>query len=368
MALSKIESQALDVGQIGGRRNLIINGAMQVAQRGTSQSIAASTTLFPVDRMEVGFGAHTELAGTVSQSTIAPSEFSNSTKIDITTAETSLAAGEGVTFRQKFEGQNLQQLAKGTADAKQVTLSFWVRSSQTGTYVAELYDNDNARQISKSYTIDTANTWEYKTITFPADTTGSFDNDNNLSLFALWWLCAGSTYSSGTLNDDAWATVTNADRAVGQTNLIGSVNDWYITGVQLEVGSVATPFEHRSYGEELALCQRYYYNHTERGARSPCLNVGFYSSSSIYGVIHFPVPMRTIPSLDFDNQNDLNYRVFRGSGSSDNRGNEWGIQRGAKNSMAIYATGVSGSEGQAGWVETKEASGSYGNMAFDAEL
>ncbi len=243
--------------QIGGRRNLIINGAMQVAQRGTSQSISYST-LFPVDRMEMGFGSHAQLAGTVSQSTTAPNGFSNSVKLDVTTAETSLDSGEGVTFRQKFEGQDLQQIAKGTADAKQVTLSFWVRSSQTGTYIAELYDNDNTRQVSKSYTVDTADTWEHKTITFPADTTGAFDNDNNLSLYVFWWLAAGSAFTSGTLNDDAWAAATNADRAVGQTNLIGSVNDWYVTGVQLEVGIVATPFEHRSYGEELTLCERYF--------------------------------------------------------------------------------------------------------------
>ena len=282
--------------QIGGRRNLIINGAMQVAQRGTSQSITYST-LFPVDRFEMGFGAHAQLAGTVSQSTTAPNGFANSVKLDITTAETALDSGEGITLRQKFEGQDLQQLAKGTADAKQVTLSFWVRSSQTGTYVAELYDNDNVRQISKSYTIDTANTWEYKTITFPADTTGAFDNDNNLSLYVFWWLAAGSAFTSGTLNDDAWAAATNADRAVGQTNLISSVNDWYITGVQLEVGSVATPFEHRSYGEELALCQRYYYRMTCSGNTNDIAFIG-YNNLTTQGqyALQFPVTLRTAPT------------------------------------------------------------------------
>ena len=238
-------------------RNLIINGAMQVAQRGTSASITAAGIYFSPDRFEVGITATDQLAATLSQSTTAPDGFSNSLKFEITTAETTLDADEIVSLRQKFEGQDLQRIAKGTSSAEQVTASFWVRSSNTGTYILELYDSDNTRQVSKSYTINSANTWEYKTITFPADTTGAFDNDNNLSLFFLFWLAAGSNYTSGTLNT-SWASATTANRVVGQTNLIASTNNFYITGVQLEVGEQATPFEHRSYADELARCQRYY--------------------------------------------------------------------------------------------------------------
>ena len=240
-------------------RNLIINGAMQVAQRGTSTSIThpASGTHFSPDRFEVGITATDQLAATLSQSTTAPDGFSNSLKFEVTTAETTLDANELVTIRQKIEGQDLQRIAKGTSSAEQVTASFWVRSSNTGTYILELYDLDNTRQVSKSYTINSANTWEYKTITFPADTTGAFDNDNNLSLFFMFWLAAGSDFTSGTLNT-SWASETTANRVVGQANLIASTNDFYITGVQCEVGDTATPFEHRSYGEELQLCQRYY--------------------------------------------------------------------------------------------------------------
>jgi len=350
-----------------GRRNLIINGAMQVAQRGTSESISASSTLFPVDRMEFGFGSHAQLAGTVSQSTTAPNGFSNSVKLDVTTAETALDSGEGLTFRQKFEGQNVQQLAKGTTDAKQVTLSFWVRSSQTGTYVAELYDQDNTRQISKSYTVDTTDTWEHKTITFPADTTGALDNDNNLSLWVLWWLAAGTDFTSGTLNDDAWAAVTNGDRAAGQTNVIGSVNDWYITGVQLEVGSVATPFEHRSYCEELALCERYYIRYVNEvtGYASTIGSGTYYTSTQFYCVLHFPTTMRTNPSFS-DSSGTDHFRIYAGNQGADNF-NSWnGLQQRGTKSYTIYvSSGVSGTTGWGGWAEIV-SDDAY--LEFDSEL
>jgi hypothetical protein len=275
-------------------RNLIINGAMQVAQRGTSTSITAAGIYFSPDRFEVGITATDQLAATLSQSTTAPDGFSNSLKFEVTTAETTLDADEIVSLRQKFEGQNLQRIAKGTSSAEQVTASFWVRSSNTGTYILELYDSDNTRQVSKSYTINSANTWEYKTITFPADTTGAFDNDNNLSLFFLFWLAAGSNYTSGTLNT-SWASATTANRVVGQTNLIASTNDFYITGVQLEVGEQATPFEHRSFGDELIKCQRYFQRTGQFGYHL----VARWSAGSgrPLGQYSMPVTMRAAPSV-----------------------------------------------------------------------
>jgi hypothetical protein len=254
---TQIKTADIADGAFQANKNLIINGAMQVAARGTSTSITTGGTYFSPDRFQIGITGVDQLAATLSQSTTAPAGFSNSLKFEVTTAETTLDADEIVTVRQKFEGQDLQRIAKGTSSAEQVTASFWVRSSNTGTYILELYDSDNTRQVSKSYTINSANTWEYKTITFPADTTGAFDNDNNLSLFFMFWLAAGSDYTSGTLNT-SWASATSANRVVGQTNLIASTNDFYITGVQLEVGEQATPFEHRSFGDELARCERYY--------------------------------------------------------------------------------------------------------------
>lgn len=274
-------------------RNMVVNGSMIVAQRGTSTSITGAGSHFSPDRFEVGITATDQLAATLSQSTVAPDGFANSLKFEVTTAETTLDADEIVTVRQKFEGQDLQRIAKGTASAQQVTASFWVRSSNTGTYILELFDADNTRQVSKSYTINSANTWEYKTITFPADTVGAFANDNNLSLFFMWWLAAGSNYTSGTLNT-SWASATTANRVVGQTNLIASTNDFYLTGVQLEIGDTATPFEHRSYGDELARCQRYYQRWTGDGNT---LGAGvWYSTNQVLAFMPLQQVMRASPS------------------------------------------------------------------------
>ena len=267
MAISKIDSDgivsggitadSLNIGQIGGRRNIIINGAMQVAQRGTSWT-GLTTIGYRLDRFEFYLGSFGTWTATQSTDVPTGSGFANSFKIECTTANASLASGNVGIIRQPIEGQNLQQLAKGTASAKNITVSFWVKSNKTGTYIFELYDGDNTRQVSASYSVSSSNTWEKKEITIDGDTTGAFDNDNVASLYVQWWLGAGSSFTSGTLNT-SWASNVDANRVVGQVNLADTVgNTFQITGVQLEVGSVATPFEHRSYGAELAACQRYF--------------------------------------------------------------------------------------------------------------
>jgi len=270
---------------------MVVNGGMTVAQRGISTSITSAGTYFSPDRFEAGITGTDQLAATLSQSTVSPDGFANSLKFEVTTAETTLDADEIVTIRQKFEGQDLQRIAKGTLSAKQVTASFWVRSSNTGTYILELYDSDNTRQVSKSYTVNSANTWEYKTITFPSDATGAFDNDNNLSMFFMFWLAAGSNYTSGTLNT-SWASATTANRVVGQTNLIASTNDFYLTGVQLEIGDTSTPFEHEPYSVTLQKCQRYYYSNTSTSQ--------FYATQYVdtYKFVQWghPVRMRATPT------------------------------------------------------------------------
>ena len=234
-------------------RNMIINGAMQVAQRGTSATSVASAGYKVADRW--GLSYNTGGTWTISQSTDAPSGFGYSQKYEVTTAQSTPTR---LWIQSSQEGYNVQSIGKGTSDAKQVTLSFWVKASVTGTNIAEIYDVNNTRQISKSYTINTADTWEYKTITFDADTTGTFSNDNGASLRLVLPLASGTSFTSGTLNT-SWASVTNANRHVGQTNHAATVgNTFYITGVQLELGSVATPFEHRSYADELVRCQRYF--------------------------------------------------------------------------------------------------------------
>ena len=237
-------------------RNLIINGAMQVAQRGTVSGVTAGYG--GPDRYQFVRGGACSMD--MSQSTDVPSGkgFANSIKLDVNTADSSLAADDYALFLQKIEAQNLQHLKKGTSDASSVTASFWIKSSTTGTYILELYDFDNSRHISKSYTISTADTWEYKVITFAGDTSGVLDDDNGIGLQLGWWLAAGSTYSGGTLQTD-WGSDSTADRTVGQVNAVDdAANNIFITGVQLEVGEQATPFEHRSYGDELRRCQRYY--------------------------------------------------------------------------------------------------------------
>ena len=251
---------SLDVGggQIGGRRNIVINGAMQVAQRSASVTgIGAANGYFTVDRFHIG---QADTAGrlTMTQTADGPVGFANCIKLDCTTADTSIAAGEILWLEQKIEGQDLQQFKKGTSDAEQYSVSFYVKGNANATYALELHDIDNARHISKLFSVTTA--WTRITMTFPADTTGAFGDDNAHSLSVRIWLHAGSTYTSGTLQSSAWAGLTAANRAAGITSFFDSTDrTFFLTGLQLEVGSVATPFEHRSYGEELALCQRYHY-------------------------------------------------------------------------------------------------------------
>lgn len=248
-----VNTPSINGAQIGGRRNIIINGAMQVAQRGTSFSLSGTADTFITDRFLIS-NSDTG-AWTASQSTDSPTGFSNSLKMDCTTADTSPTF---LSLMTRFEGQDLQHLKKGTSSAEKTTLSFFVKSNKTGTYIAELRDIDNNRTIGKAYTISSADTWEQKIITFDGDTTGAFDNDNGNSLQIIWYLAVGSVYNSGTLAT-SWGSRVNANTAVGQVNLADSTdNEWYITGIQLEVGSQATPFEHRSFAEELALCQRYF--------------------------------------------------------------------------------------------------------------
>ena len=244
-------ASSADAGGITGK-NLIINGAMQVAQRGTS---FADLNGYNLDRFEVG--SSDDGAVTVTQDTTVPSGqgFKNSMKFDVTTADTSIGASQYYQFYQKIEGQNVAHLMWGTSDAKSVTLSFWCRSNKTGTYVITFMNNAADRLNPNNFTINSANTWEKKTITLSGDTTGTWLTTNGIGLYVIWNLALGSDYQDGT--NGTWGS---ADYGSGATvNFLDSTsNEFYITGIQLEVGEQATPFEHRSYGDELARCQRYY--------------------------------------------------------------------------------------------------------------
>ena len=292
-------------------KNIIINGSMQVSQRGTSEaSVTTSQYADAPDRWHIQLdGAGT---WTVSQTTTAPNGFSNSYKFDCTTADASLAASDRLYLNQKVEGLNVQRFAKGTADAKPYAVSFWVRSSKTGTYIAGLWDQDNSRQCSQSYTISSADTWTKIEVDFPADTTGVPNYDTGQSLQLIFYLAAGSNYSSGTLST-TWEASTSANRAVGQVNVADSTSgDFYITGIQLEVGTTATVFEYKTFGQELQDCLRYYQTSSSTGGQAINLTDRAIAAASTFGSTFFyQTKMRAAPTIvltdDAGNASKISY-------------------------------------------------------------
>jgi len=361
MAITKIPAAGFTGNNF---RNIIINGDMSIAQRGTSTSgIAGSFGYFTVDRWRVG--VNNLGTWTMSQDTDVPTGqgFATSMKFDCTTADASPAAGDAFILNQYVEGQNLQYLKKGTANAQSLTCSFWVKSNKTGTYILELRD-DNNRTISKSYTIDASNTWEKKTITYDGDTTGTIDNDNTTGLEVNFWLGAGSTYTSGTLQT-SWDSVTNANRAVGQVNLAdNTANEWYITGVQLEAGTTASDFEFLPVDVNENRCLRYYQVLAE-GDNKIFGNGFYYNSTTVFSSQKTLKTMRAIPSID--QVSGTNYYEFLRNGSPDgfNSLNLSGTYTSTKYLEFSVTSNVSGTGGQAGWFRTANAS-SY--VAVDAEL
>jgi len=279
-------------------RNILINGDMSIAQRGTSTASITSSGYYTVDRFQ--FVNNNQGTWTMSQDTDVPTGqgFAKSLKLDCTTADAAPAASDYLQYNYKIEGQMLQYLKKGTSSAESLTLSFWVKSNKTGTYIAEFFDNDNARANSQSYTVNSANTWEKKTITIPGDTTGAFDNDNNASLFLVLWLGGGTDFTSGTLNT-SWNSRVNTNTAVGQVNLADAVNNqFYITGVQLEAGTQASPFEFLPYDVNLNRCYRYFEKESTNSNGIICVSQA-YSTSAALGYKQYKVIKRTAPSISF---------------------------------------------------------------------
>jgi hypothetical protein len=344
-----IASNAVTAGKLGtdvqlGYRNVVINGAMQVAQRGTSTASITTSGYYTADRW---FFENTTL-GTWTQTleNDAPtgSGFRKSLKVLCTTADASPAAADQVRINQYIEGQNVQQFAKGTASAKQFTVSFWVKSNVTGTYILDLRDHDNTRQVSASYTISTSATWEKKTITFPADTTGVLDNDNEVSLRCIWWLGAGSNFTSGTLNT-VWASNVEANRAVGVTNLGAATNNyWQVTGVQLEVGAVATPFEFEDIGTTLQKCQRYY-------EQEKTILQQAYWASNASGVVYggsfvFNTAKRAAPTLKtFDALNAIDRHSTFDSGAARTDGRTNNLVQSSVAGFSVRGYNISGAHG-----------------------
>ena len=358
-----------DAGGLTGR-NLIIGGCMRVAQRATSATGKTSSGYFLCDRWQTLISA----AGTwsLSQSTTVPSGqgFAYSFKYDCTTADASLASSDYVIHRQNLEGQDLQLLGYGASGAKTVTLSFWVRSNKTGTYVCELRKYDDTRHNGGTYTISSADTWEHKTVSFTGDTASALVNSNAGGMKVHFWLAAGSSYTSGTL-PSSWASNTTANQAAGQTvNLADSTsNEWYITGVQLEVGEQATPFDHsESYGETLARCQRYFYaissNGNVTGNSAPMYEGHLWNNGFVKASFDFPVHMRAVPTLTAGNASGA-YRFYR-----DNSNDPFDtliLDVASQANMTCYQnSGISGTAGHGGSVQIRYADG--GSLEFSAEL
>jgi hypothetical protein len=284
--------EVLTNSQIGGRRNLIINGAMQVAQRGTSATGLGGDgfTYNTVDRFKnVMFGSTAGRFTQTQESITDLAGFTKCLKFACTTADTSIGANEILQVGQYFEGQDVQQLKKGTSDAEKVTASFYVKGNANATYTCELEDADNTRYNAQTFAVTTS--WNRIVLTFDADTTGTLDDDNANSLRLNIFLHAGSTYSGGTFSSNTWQTTNNQRANSSQTSFYDSTDrTFFITGVQLEVGSTATPFEHRSFGEELKLCERYYY---ESGGGSGLSQ----NNNNVDFSVMFPTEMRATPTL-----------------------------------------------------------------------
>ena len=345
--------------QIGGRRNLIINGAMQVAQRGTSAITASGTTQFPVDRFGI---QQVDVGGsfTAQQSSTAPEGHSKSVVITVTGTGTP-SGGDRAILSQHVEGLNSAHLNWGTANAKTVTLSFWVRSSLTGTFGGALSNSSVNRAYPFTYSISSADTWEQKTVTISGDTSGTWLTTNGVGVRVYFGLSVGPD-KSGTAG--TWASADYRS-ATGATNLLGTNGaTFYITGVQLEVGSVATPFEHRSYGEELAACQRYYYQWNTNDQFNAIAIGMAEQSNELRWVIPFHTEMRAKPAQSLSAAGD--FTAWDASHSSD-LNTRLAYYAGKNSAFIRYNANTSGfTIGRA--LVLYAASNANAAMKFDAEL
>ena len=356
MALSKVNPNLITNG--GSRKNLLINGAMQVAQRGTSLTGLYNNTNYLIDRFSFGGGA-TDGRVTMSQDSDGPAGFANSLKLACTTADTSIAATEENYFQYRVEGQDLQQLKKGTSSAESMTLSFYVKGNAAATYTAEFYDADNTRQNGQTFNVTTS--WNRVTLTYAPDTTGAYTDDNTIGVYVIFWIHAGSNHTSGTFTSNSWAASVTANRvSASNTSFFDSTSRTLnITGVQLEVGSVATDFEHRSYGEELALCQRYYQKYGGVTDWSPGTSANYNTVNNYLG-LSFIREMRAAPTGSFSSV--TGWTVLNGGAALSTTAAV--IQGLTTNRAEMYFTTSAMTGGNASWVRGSSSMFIY----LDAEL
>ncbi len=368
MAISTIDNNGVNLGQLGNR-NLIINGAMQVAQRGTSVTGVTGNGYFICDRWYWDSNG-SSATNSLEQSSDAPDGFAYSFKATATTAFASPASGDVRYLTYRFEGQDLQHLNFAKSTAKKVTVSFWVKTSVTGTAVLGIYQDDGALYYGKQYTVNAANTWEYKSVVVDLPTSGTvISNDNTSGLRIYFGLYSGTAYTSG--STETWGNITNW--FVGQDNFSANTNDTFqITGVQLEVGDTATPFEHRSYGEELARCQRYFWAQVPKGeANGAGGNAGqyiigdggFLGTGQIECHVQYPVQMRASPTLQ--PSSGTNHFLIEASSGIDYFSNLVAFAQ-KKQSSLLYNSGAT--SGTAGEYTRVAASSVNSYVYWDAEL
>ena len=352
---SYLRANALDFGM----RNRIINGQMAIAQRGTS---AVSSGDYPVDRFIMV--STSSATTTAQQSSTVPSSttFSNSVLYSVTTGASS-GASDRQHLYQRIEGFNTADLGWGTANAKSVTLSFWAYASIAGTYSASFSNSAQTRSYVASYTLP-ANTWTQVSLTVAGDTSGTWLTTNGIGIQISWDYGSGSSFT-GTANTWSGSYFLAATGQVALSATTGAT--FYITGVQLEVGTQATSFEYRQYGQELALCQRYFYLHASGTIRSGSVytsisNAAQWDGSNFYGYVQFPTTMRSTPTL-YQNTG-ASYYIQYVAGVTRNF-SSFSLQDGSPTSYIIVGSSAGGTVGQAGWIETQNASAL---LAFTAEL
>jgi len=289
----------------GGMRNRIINGDMRIDQRNAGASVTLGGGTYTVDRF-IGYN-NTDGVFTAQQVTDAPtaSGFTKSLKFTVGTVDSSLSGTQYAIIRQRVEGYNVADLGWGAAGAKSITLSFWVKSTVTGTFACAIINSAADRSFLSTYVINSANTWEYKTITIPGDTSGTWVIDNGIGMQVDWNLGAGSTYSNATSGSWLTGLYIGLTGAASTTFVGNSGATWQVTGVQLEKGSAASAFEQLHYGHILALCQRYYAK-TFPMSTAPANGIGSYDgvfySETPSGIMpvamwQFPVNMRAAPTI-----------------------------------------------------------------------
>ena len=365
--MSKAADLANLIGNIkagggGANKNAIINSAMTVAQRGTSFTLENNSAKFPVDRFFVQDVNSSSGEATVSQSTTAPTDFKNSLKVDVTTADTALAANDQYKIEHRIEGQNIKNFNFGTSSAKTLALSFYIRSNKTGNTSVALLNNGNDRAYVATFTIDSANTWERKKITIEGDSSGTWLDTNGIGL-RLRWGSFGSTYQTSSVNQ--WVGSNVISRNDSPINFFDSTdNELYLTGVQLEIGQNPTSFEHEPFERTLAKCQRYFYQWVD-GAGQNMGTGAYYSSSLFIAHLDFPVTMRAAPTGSFVTGTDY-YRIWR-NGTYDDVSLVSSVVANAstKGTSIDVLGGVSGTAGHGGRILSLVDAARF---SFDSEL